>query len=257
MKFTPTVLPPPMLDVGEGWAAIIGVGPVLSKRVEKITESQFKEAAKIHETITKRARSLVNGTIVPAQVPIVDYMKTLELSSGAMDEAQIVAMQSALPPNDQGAYMVVAQRQYTAIQATIPKLSYTTGAGEQIMTPDLSELVDFSDFYALLDDPLVTVFGAIAGGSLHMKQAEFWQEAFPSMTKVITAAIQDAIAERVAKAPGFTLPWKVEIGYAAWSGKPPEIPAPSAQPPPMPEEQPGEDKSDRSGMTPAEKLESA
>lgn len=258
MNFTPkpTPLPPPVLDVGEGWAAVIGVKAVLTKRVEQITEAQFREAAKIHETIERRAKSLLNGSIVPGKVTIVDYPKVLEQSTGAMDEAQIVAMQSALPPNDQGPYFAVAMREYEAIQAFIPKLSYTTLAGTQTLTPDLSELTEFSEFYALLDDPLVNVFGAIAGGSLAREMANVFQAIFPSLSKVIDAAIDEAKTAHVAKSTSWVMPWKVEIGLAAWQGLPEEVPLPSAPPPPLPEEEADQGDGNKNALTPSERIES-
>lgn len=261
MKFTPkpTVLPPPLLDVGEGWACVIGLKAVLSSRVEKITEAQFREAAKIHETITKRAKSLVNGSIVPAQIAIVDYPKVLEQTSHTFedDEAQIVAMISALPPNDQGPYLACARRQFQAIQKVIPKLTYSTLAGDQALTPDLSELTDFSDFCALLHEPLVAPFGAIAGGTFHRGMAEAFRAVFPTLSAAIDSAIDEAKTARVVKDRNFTFPWKVEIGLGAWMGQPEAVPLPSAPPPPPAEGEPGSEDADRDALTPSERIESA
>jgi len=255
----PAPLPPPLLDIGEVWAAVIGVKAVLSKRVEVLTKSQFTEASKIHDTIAARAKSLVAGGIVPSKLTIIDYPLLLKQTSEAMDEAQVVAMIRAIPPRDQGPYHTVALREFTALQKALPRMSYVSQAGTQNIRPDMAKLVEFSELYAALDDPLSFLFGEIASGCMYPALVEAFSEIFPTLAKAITSAIKDAIATRTVAAKGFYIPIRVEAGVAAWMGEPPELPAPSAAPPPPPDEEKDdgkvEDASD--ALTPADKIESA
>lgn len=246
-----------MIEPGEAWAAVIGVKPVLSKRVETITKDQIAEVMRIEDTIAKRARALTKDAIAAFPIDLVDYQRVLTETSEAMDQPQVLAMIRPLPPADQLPYMTVAQRQFTALQTAIPKANWSTIAGPQPLPPDLNALVEFSALYAALDDPISWAFGAMSDGSMGSELAEAVKLVFPTLTAAITAAIMVAVMDRAATSKGkYILPWRTEIGVAAWMGLPPEVPLP---PPPDESEKPDEkgdkDEAGKDAMTQTERIE--
>lgn len=247
------------IDVGEKWAAVLGVKPVLSKRVEKITDGQKAEVASLEETIAKKAKALVNDSLVPPGFAFVDYEKVLDQTMEEIDIPQIEAMIRALPGEDQLAYMTIAKKQYMALQSSIPRSTYQTFAGSENLTPDFSALVEFNDLFNGLEDPISFLFGAVADGSLDRGVANAVKTVFPTLTLAILAAIQDAVADKISKSKSYTLPWKAEIGMQAFLGAPiePGIPAPQGKPEaPAQRKKPSKDVQDAL-LTPTQKVDAS
>jgi len=116
-------------------------------------------------------------------------------------------------------------------------------------------MLQFSELFAAVEDPIGYVFGAIADGSIAREIAKLVRATFPTLAKCIDAEIHAATVEKVAKSPGCVLPWRAEIGMEAWTDQPPEPPAPSAPPAPAPQSKEDDAKLDKEELTPSQRLE--
>ncbi len=247
-----------MIDPGEAFAEAIGVNPILSKRVEKITDKQKKAVLTLTERIHKMCKSLLRGTIVPWATEECDYFKVLDLTSGAMDVPQIVEMISEIPDEAQLPYMTVARKIYSTLQNSIPKSGGKTITGVDVVKPNETALLKFNELYSAMDRPVEYSIGAIADGSITPDIANAVKMVFPTITSYINECIQTEISLK-GKGKAFALPWKVNAGLLSWLGAPqePPIPAPPIQPQEKPANSEGESKSDAATeMTQTQKVES-
>jgi len=248
------------IDPGEALAAVLGVRPVLSAKVETISPRQLEQAAKLPETIRKRARALVADAIVPAQLPSIDYQQMLEDTSKSWhdDQVQVMRMVSALPDGLELAYVTVAAREFALVQKALPKAGWKTYVGTENLEPEPMAMLQFTEIFAAVDDPVSYVFGAIADGSISRDVAKIVRATFPTITAAIDAEIHASVIEKASRSKGYALPWRAEIGVAAWAGLPPETPAPSAAPAPAPEAGAAKDdpKLETEELTPSQRVES-
>lgn len=245
------------VDPAECWAAVLGVRPILSKRVETISPAQMSAAARVPETVRKRARALVNDGIEPAPVPPVEYQRMLKdtSESWAADQVQVARMMEALPDNVELAYLHLAATEFALLQKALPKAGWKTYSGTENLEPDPMAMLQFSELLAAVEDPMGYVFGAIADGSITRDVAKVVRATFPTLAKCIDAEIHAATVEKVTKTSGYVLPWRAEIGMEAWTDQPLEPPAPAAPPAPAPASQKDDEKLDKEELTPSQRVE--
>jgi len=244
------------IDPGEAFAAVIGVNPILSKRVESISDKQKRDVLSLTERIGKLCKSLIRGTIIPSQPDSPDYFKVLDLTSGKIDTPQIIEMISEIPDGAQLPYMTVANKIYSTLQNSIPKSGSKTITGSDVQKPNETELLKFNELYWTLDDPVNYAIGAMADGSMMPDVANAMNAVYPSLSAYITGCIHAEISSK-GKGKWFPLPWRVNVGISSWLGivQEPAIPAPPIQPQEKPANSEGESPADdKADMTQTERV---
>jgi len=242
-----------VIDIGEAWAAVLGLKPILAKRTSDATDAQAAAVAKLPETIARRARSLVRGALLGPAVSMADYELILKETSEALDIVHVEAMFRGLPVAAKLAYVHTASLEYAALQNALPKNQFKTAFGAVNLPPDDTRLLAFSELYEALEDPVGYVFAAISDASLPPAVAAGVKAVFPSLSAAISEAIRGASGELKGK----DLPLDVETGVGIWLGIPRDAPVPAPEEKPTEEPTPGKGKGDldKATLTPAGRLE--
>lgn len=209
------------VDTGEALLAVVGVEPIISHEVERITAPQRHAAVNILKTLRILARAVINGTHV-ATPPRRDmsYQSVLRDLTKPFDQEQVERMLAVVGDADVGmAFLTVSHNAFQYLQATLPVSVYQTQASAQNLAVSDPDWWAWQVRYETLDNPL-SVFAAIADGSLLPSQVECLKTIYPTLGSAIDHAITDAITDAIALKRSFELPLGAEFGVATWRGDP-------------------------------------
>lgn len=215
------------IDHVECMLAVIGIRPIISKEVEKVTMAQAREALELPKTIYAKAYEVVCGDKFKVPRSGINYKKMLIDINEKYNEAQMIAMVEKFPPalhalRDQ--FIAKAQEVVKLLQSLFPMQTKTTMLGPENIAPPMLAVKRFVTSLDVLDNPL-TVLEHIACGSLLKSQTVIMEEVYPTLSEAITDALIEAATREKAKAQSFRLPAKVNVGYGIWTGVPRVTPA--------------------------------
>jgi hypothetical protein len=212
-----------MIDVGEKWAVILGVGCVLSRETEKITKAQRTRVDDLEVEILDLANKLCSGKIKVSWPKHPVMKKVDEQLRAGFTQAQLMAMIAGIPPEAQTSYMAVAKREFDFLGMAFPR-EKLDGLIKPIDVPKNEfDYYKFYGMYRVIDDPLY-VFQLISSGGLLVKQAQAVRVVFPSLSAFIDECVAQAFEELTVKAAvsgkTFSLPHKADIGVRDWKSIP-------------------------------------
>ena len=221
----------PDIDPVETALAVIGVRPLISKEVERVTSAQFHAMDRLPERITDLAKQLVAGTIDELHFGDISYKSTLNDLSEKPDFAQIEKMVAAFPADHSdlaSAFLLKAKDVLVYLRARFPMATTTNLAGPRNIPPPELDQRRFVILLDAVDDP-TRVFGWMESGALLKRQVQGVRDIYPTLAAAIDYAINDpgegAIVSARAAKQSFELAVHTERGINTWLGKPPIDPA--------------------------------
>jgi hypothetical protein len=218
------------IDPGEAILAVIGVRPLVTEEVERIRAPQWRQILGIENEIQKLAQALArDGLDRLPSYPEVDYDQALEAFSEPPEPGQIEAMLQDIPDAAAMPFLVTAARAYNFLRGQFPIAVERTIFGTNQLEPGTFVLGTFEGLLELVDRPL-TVFNAIAAGSLTTRQAMALQTVYPTLYFEIAVEIVLACMAEKAEKPG----WDPEFGrglsvFLGVPGIDPGLPPPTRQ----------------------------
>jgi len=213
------------IDTGEVIVAVIGLRPIISKKVEKVTKSDLDKIADFPMKIKRLAKQLVAGSLKEKdEMPPEKYDTFLERLTSPFDEAQIEKTIGSFPGDaeDKLSAMTIAHRAFDLVASVLPKSVYQSMFSSANLAVSDPQWWTFQESFELLNDPLL-VFNDIATGELLNSQATAMREIYPTISRAIDDAIKAANAEEIAKTKSFELPVNVEFGCATWFKMPIDV----------------------------------
>lgn len=210
-----------MIDIGEKWAAILGVTPVIDKKMPHIYIADRKRVENLETEILDMAEKLCNGTLGKLPWPNVPEYKGI---SGKLkepiNEDQLANMIGAIPDGNGDAYRREAVEQYAFLINACPRSSRNTLAGPIPVRPDSVEVFRFNGLYRVANDPLY-VIQLMSRGALLKEQTDACRNLYPSISSFIDDAIGEAITNCKAKnLTGYEVPYRADFGIRDWRGIP-------------------------------------
>jgi hypothetical protein len=215
---------PGLIDPGETALAVIGVVPVISRKVEKIKASQRDEMANLPRSLKRLAQKLCRGELDAAVVDVPSYKPLLTDLTDAFDVAQIEATIEPLPMAMKLPFMTLAKNAFDLLQGALPKSVYQTSFNAVQLPISDVDFWKFAGVLQVLDNPLC-VFALMSRDELLPSQVQAVQHIYPSLSQAIAMAIQFAAVDELSRVKSFELPLNAENGVATWFGNPPN-PAP-------------------------------
>lgn len=194
---------PPNIAPGEAILAVVGVRPLLTKKVERITAPMWREIARLDLDVARRAQQLVRGTL-ERQTPYepVDYEPTLKAFSRPPDPVQIEAMLQDIPDDADLAFLATAARAYNYLRGNYPIAVERTIFGANQLEPGPFALGMFEDLLEIVDQPLA-VFNMAASGRLTTKMAAAMQTVYPTLYQEVVTTLVMASAAHKAEHPAW------------------------------------------------------
>lgn len=205
------------IDPGERWAAVLGVGCVLSKEIERITAEQKRRAYGLELEIAKLAKSLVNGELTPDWPDVPKYKQTSDELAAGFSVDQVQAMIAKLPSEVQMPYMTTANRQFEFLSHAFPRTAIETLSGPVFASVSSVDLFRFAGLYRVIDVPTY-VFELMGGGALLRNQAQSCRAVFPTLSAYFDTAIRTAIENEKVKNMKYEVPYKADFGIRDWLG---------------------------------------
>ncbi len=199
--------------------AVIGIKPLLSRKIGKITGEQRRAIFNHAKDIQRAAIATVRGDM-RCTWPLPDKHSTIMKALSSPENADHTAeMISALPPEIQSAFKSVADRALEALHQVLPANSVSTLAGPTILPIDDPAMFKFHSIYRVVNDPM-QVFELISAGAILKSQVAAVKHVYPITFDSITGALVDAIIDARSKDESFQLDPSCEQGAAVWMGQP-------------------------------------
>jgi hypothetical protein len=190
---------PQNIDAAEAIAAVVGVRPLLTGKVERIGHEQWDEIGRLDRTVYKLARDLARNQLDHSAFPAVDYQTTLDALSSDIDPAQIEAIVTQLPIELHAvtsAYLGQIGKTLRFLRGKFPISTYKTIFGAVNLPPSEVALFQFEDLLEIVDRPLA-VFEMVDTGRLTSDQALAMQMLSPSLySAIVTAIVQRTVVEK-------------------------------------------------------------
>ena len=191
---------PQNIDPGEAILAVVGIRPLLTKEVERITAPMWREIGRIEQTIEKRSRELIRGSLGAAEkYPEVDYDQALKAFTEPPAPDQIMAMLADVPTPYALPFLTCAARAYNTLRGYYPIAQERTVFGVNTLEPGDFALGQFEDLLEAADRPL-SLFQMADTGRLTTKQAAMLQAIYPTLYQETLVALAGAVMD--AKADG-------------------------------------------------------
>jgi hypothetical protein len=211
------------IDLVEAAMAVIGVQPIVSRNVERFTKGKWNEADALGRRIQSAARDVCDGTM-STKIPLgsVNYNVILKDLTEPFNEAQLVEMVAQFPPELHelsSAFIMKAQEVVGSLRQILPIAEHKTIAGSHVVPPSQMQLRRFVSTLTVLDDPM-RMFPLMAAGALLNTQTISVRKIYPSISRAIDEALQEAIEASKARKKSYELPPRAEIGVGAWRGNP-------------------------------------
>jgi hypothetical protein len=208
-----------MIDVGERWAAVLGLTPVLDRELPRILVGDVKRVNDFESEITELVVKLMSGSKILSFPSVPSYKSIGQKINAPVSETDIVKMIGNLPDSDKDSYKSVAIKQFTAIQAAYPRSSMETLTGPVPLRPTDMEVFDFDFVYRVIDDPLY-VIRLMSGAALLKTQVNAARTIFPTMCDFFTNTINEIMTGKKAANASYQVPWKADISIRDWLGIP-------------------------------------
>ena len=213
------------IDTGEVIVAVLGLRPIISKKIEKVTKADLDAIADFPFKIQRLAKKLVAGSLKEKEeMPPETYDSFLTRLTSPFDEAQIEATIGQFPGDaeDKLSAMTISHKAFDLVASVLPKSVYQSMFSSANLAVSDPQWWTFQESFELLNDPLL-VFNDIATGELLGSQATAMREIYPTISRAIDDAIMAANSEELAKVKSFELPVNVEFGCATWFKMPIDV----------------------------------
>lgn len=202
------VLYPANIDPAECILAVVGIRPLLTDAVERITRPMWNEIGHLDRTIHEQAQALADGRLDRSKAyPQIDYESTLKAFSAPPKPAQIEAMLRDVPPGQDLPFMAAAARAYNYLRGQYPICVERTVFGVNQLEPGQFALGAFEDLLEVVDQPL-SVFGMIESGRFTTKQAAAMQAVYPTLYPEIAIEVVGACMAKKGDQPS----WEPDFG---------------------------------------------
>jgi hypothetical protein len=177
--------------------AVVGVRSLLTKEVERIRSSEWRQVARLDVEIHRLAQKLARGELDKAETyPEVDYEPALHAFSEPPEPKQIEAMLQDIPVRVAVPFLTAAARAYNYLRGQFPIAVEHTVFGAVQLEPGDFALGMFEDLLEIVDRPLM-VFQMAETGRLTTKQAMAMQTVYPTLYKeIVVEIIMACMAEK-------------------------------------------------------------
>lgn len=234
------------IDPAEALLAAIGVQPIVSHFIERITPKQWDEAGTIGSRCDTFAKSMVAGKLADLtynDFDRIDYGATLRDLSTPYIPQQVEAMVMHIPPALEGlhgGFIALAARTFQYLYSQFPIVLRESVAGNNNIPPPRSLMNRFECLLWVLDNPL-GVFSLIQGATLTQHQMDGLHAVYPTICQYIeNEAIPSAMEAARLDKPGFQLTRQTEQGVRKFFGRlplPPGLNQILQTPPATPQQQ--------------------
>lgn len=213
---------PPIAPV-ELMLASIGIRPIITRKVEKISRADLNEMVTMPSAIVRLSRQIVQGEQFETTFGKDSYRDLLTDLARGWDYDQAQEMLEKVPTDYHviaSAVLVKASSLIAEMDKDYPTSTYVTLSGETKLAISDKKSYSFFSILECIDRPLV-VFELMSTGAILQSQVNAIREVYPTMAKNIDAALLDSISRARAAKQSFQLPAKAERGIRAWFGKGP------------------------------------
>lgn len=236
-----------MIDPVEAMLAVIGVSPIISHEVERVTPEQWGRARDLEFEINKRAHELVTGGLEDqvSEAPRAPYMRTLRDLTTPYQPGQVDAMMAGLPPEMaglQGQFAALAQKAFFFLGSQLPRQARAGAAGWTQLRPPERLFDRFLSLMLVLDDPMA-VFELAAPGRLLASQVAAVRAVLPTVLDHMQASVKRELRTERARNGAFEVPYHADVGIQRLLGSdltPRALRALLAAPDPQPAQKPAQ-----------------
>jgi hypothetical protein len=198
-----------MTPKGEYLVAVLGVSHALSKKWKDITEAEVERSAKLPEKIRKRVKELVAAPkaakeMGPPELP--DYHEMHEAFARDIDEESLSESMVNLPQEIMPSTAQAFARGVAYLSGIFPRRVQALLTGPKLHDPSPGEWAEWGWAWRIAKDPMVMLELAQEGILISIEVTHL-QAMFPGIYSDICAAIQDSLADAIAKDPEWTVPW--------------------------------------------------
>jgi hypothetical protein len=220
------------IEPAEALLAAIGVRPIISHAIEKITDGQWHDVANAQDICDTMAKEMCAGTLASytyVDFDRIDYDQTLRDLSTAYEPQQVEQMLSHIPlsvPGLAGSFMALADKTFQYLYSQFPIMLRESVAGNNNIKPSRSLLNRFEALLWVLDHPL-GMFNLTQDATLTQGQLDGLTTVYPSIVNYVReVSIPDAVEEARTSKPGFQFTRATEQGVRKLLGRvplPPEL----------------------------------
>ena len=216
------------IDPVEAITASVGVYPVIDKDPGKVRMAKIHAAHEIATEVESLAKQLAADELQEVPADDVDYRAVLEtLIQSKFDVDRTLDIASAFPrqaATEAAGYLSFVGVLVKQLAAKFPIPVYTTFAGTSPMVPSDVATWRWASLLQVVDRPL-DVFPLIATGAITSNQAKAVRQIYPTLTRAIDSALQQATEAQRAKKKDYQLPPRAEHGMRTWFDRPSFSPA--------------------------------
>lgn len=212
----------PPIKPEEVCLAVIGIQPVISRAVDRVSRAQFLEMANFPATLVKMAKSLCHDGMVELPLTHRNYRTMLKELAEPIGMDQVEAMVQAFPAEEHdlaAAFVAFSGQLVQQLQELYPKSQSQSIAGPRQLVPNDVAIWKFVNLLEVVDDPL-RVFNLMGTGSLLKTQVQAIRLVYPTLAKAIDTAIDETVTDERAVKKSYELAPRAEIGVRAWKGVP-------------------------------------
>ncbi len=213
------------VDPAQALLASIGVRPIISHRIERITPAQWKAAGDIADKSDEIAKLMVGGKLDSLTVldfDRIDYSATLQGLTQPYLPQQVEAMLHHIPPGLDGlqmSFMALAKKTYDYLYSQLPIVLRKSVAGNNNIAPPRRLVSKFESLLWALDNPL-GVYNLMQNATLTSQQNDGLHAIYPSLCQHMgDESIPNAIEDERAKRPRFQLQRHTEQGVRRFLGR--------------------------------------
>lgn len=220
------------VDPAEALLASIGVRPIISHKIERITPDQWKDAANVQHIADGIAKDMCAGKLDDLTVldfERIDYSQTLRDLSTPYVPAQVEAMLTHIPNELEGlhaGFIALAQKTFAYLYSQFPIALRNSVAGSNNLMPPRRLVSRFESLLWVLDNPM-GVFNLMQNATLTQQQTEGLRAVYPTLCRHIeNDSIPDAIEDARIGNSKFQLQRRTEQGVRRFLGRvnlPPEL----------------------------------
>ncbi len=214
------------LTLGDSTLAVIGIKPIISRDVERVTMPMIHEMENLEKKIVNKCSDVCDedNTFKNPDIEEVNYKSTLNALTAPWDREQLEAMVAAFPPSVEGeargaALIQKAPGVVQYLKDKIPKSVFTNYTGFKNLLPSGQQMYDFLVILTIIDNPMI-IFDFIGSGGLTTPMVETFRDIYPSIALVIDSNLLMAMTAEKVKKKSYDLPWKTEYSFSIWFNKP-------------------------------------
>ena len=208
-----------MIDIGEKWAAVLGVDPILNKEMPRIYAEDKRRVDGLELEIVELAKSICSGSNRVNWPNVGNIKKIGDKLTIQFTENDIVELIRKLPQDAKTPYRDQAMHQFMFLAQAFPRNSRSTLAGQMPIDPSSFDVFRFEGLYRIADDPLYAL-RLISGAAILKSQVDATRQLWPSISLSFDAAIHQAIEDKKTANKNYEVPYKADIGIRAWRGIP-------------------------------------